>query len=72
MAVVTSFIGIGAVAVAIIGCLTAPLSAPLRILAGVAGACLLFQGWITALVGCGLLAIVFAADQRGVRKTREV
>lgn len=56
-AIVTGFAGVGAVAVAVIGCMLTPLSWPLRIAAFIAGLCLLFQGPITAVVG----AVIFAA-----------
>ena len=71
MAVVTGFAGIGAVAVAVVGCLTHRLTLPLRAMALVAGGCLLFQGWISALIGCALMAVVIAADRRRMQ-TREV
>lgn len=64
MAVITSFAGIGAVAVAVIGCLTKPLSLPLRAMAGVAGGCLLFQGYLSALIGLALMAVVIVMDRR--------
>lgn len=63
-AVVTSFAGIGAFAVAVIGCLTNPLPWSARILAAAAGGCLLFQGWVTAVVGIALLAALILYDQR--------
>lgn len=66
MAVVTSFAGIGAVAVGVIGCLSKPLPLPLRVMAGVAGGCLLFQGYVSALIGIGLMAVVFLMDRRAV------
>jgi TRAP transporter 4TM/12TM fusion protein len=56
-AVVTGFLGILAIATAVIGCFILPLSLPLRLVAGVSGFCLLFQGWETAMVG----SIAFAA-----------
>jgi TRAP transporter 4TM/12TM fusion protein len=71
MAAVTGFAGIGAVAVAIIGCLTHRLSPMMRVVALVAGGCLLFQGWISALIGCALMTVVFAADRR-ILQNREV
>lgn len=71
MAVITGFAGIGAVAVAVVGCLTHRLSWPLRALALAAGLCLLFQGWLSALIGCGLMAGVFVADRR-VLQTKEI
>jgi len=63
-AVVTGFAGIGAVAVAVIGCLQHKLPVHLRVAAGIAGGCLLFQGWITALIGIGLMAVVILQDLR--------
>lgn len=71
MAVVTGLAGIGAVAVGIVGCLTGRLSWPLRALALAAGLCLLFQGWVSAAIGCALMALVVAADRRKMQ-TREI
>ncbi|WP_323765357.1 TRAP transporter fused permease subunit [Marinovum sp.] len=71
MAVITGFAGIGAVAVGVVGCLTHRLSAPLRAVALLAGGCLLFQGWLSALIGVGLMAVVFVADRR-VLQTKEI
>ena len=56
MAVVTSFIGIFAIGVAVVGCLFSPLGWLSRALFGIAGLCLLFQGWLSALVGIVLVA----------------
>ncbi len=69
VAVVTSFAGIGAIAVAVAGCLSAPLPVALRILAGIAGACLLFQGWISALIGILLFGLVVLLDRQSALKT---
>ncbi|MEM9394375.1 MAG: TRAP transporter fused permease subunit [Pseudomonadota bacterium] len=63
-AVVTSFAGIGAVAVAVIGCISRPLGPALRVLAMVAGGCLLFQGWLTAALGVLFISIVILFDRR--------
>lgn len=63
-AVVTGFAGVGAVAMAVIGCARAPLPPVLRAAAALAGGCLLFQGWLTAAIGAGLLALVLAIDAR--------
>lgn len=70
MAVLTGFAGIGAVAVGIIGCLTHKLSPVMRAVALVAGGCLLFQGWGSAIAGCALMAVVYVAD-RQARKIKE-
>lgn len=64
MAVVTGFVGIAAVAVGVVGCLTQPLGPILRSVALVAGGCLLFQGWLTALIGCGLIGVLILADRK--------
>lgn len=65
MAVVTSFIGITAVGAAVVGCLHAPLGWMPRTAFGIAGLCLLFQGWLTALIGVVLIAVViFSQRQR--------
>lgn len=71
MAVLTGFAGIGAVAVAVVGCLTHRLNWLLRGVALVAGGCLLFQGWLSALIGCALMAVVYVADRR-VLQTKEI
>lgn len=63
-AIVTGFAGIGAVAVAVIGCLSRPLGPVPRLLAGLAGGCLLFQGWATAALGLCLIAAVIVLDRR--------
>ena len=72
VAVVTSFAGIGAVAVAVIGCMSRPLGPVMRVAAGAAGACLLFQGWLTAALGVVLLATVFVLDRRGTSQMQKV
>jgi len=64
MAIITGFAGIAAVAVAVIGCLTRPLPVLWRVLAGVAGGCLLFQGWLTAAIGLALMAGVILRDRQ--------
>lgn len=69
MAVVTGLAGIGAVAVGVVGCLRHRLSWPLRALALAAGASLLFQGWISALLGGVLMGVVFLADRRTLQPT---
>ncbi|WP_298987000.1 TRAP transporter fused permease subunit [uncultured Roseibium sp.] len=63
IAVVTAAIGTFAVAVAIIGTLSRPLSASVRALAAVAGLCLLFQGWLSASIGIVLFLAVVATDR---------
>lgn len=67
MAVITGFAGIAAVAVGIIGCLSHRLSPLMRGVALIAGGCLLFQGWGSAVVGCALMAVVFVADRRALK-----
>jgi TRAP transporter 4TM/12TM fusion protein len=63
VAVVTASVGTFAIAVAIIGCLTGRLSAAMRVIAAVAGLCLLFQGWISAIIGAVLFAGVYYLDR---------
>ncbi|MEX3009907.1 TRAP transporter permease [Hoeflea sp. TYP-13] len=63
LAVVTAAAGTFAIATAIVGCFTRPLSWPQRIVALVAGALLLFQGLVTAMVGIGLLAVLIGTDR---------
>ena len=65
-AAITGFAGIAAIAMTVIGCMVTPLSWPLRVAAGIAGFCLLFQGWLTAVVG----ALIFAALIIYQRSTR--
>lgn len=68
MAALTGFAGIAAIAVAVIGCMNTAISWPLRIAAGVAGFCLLFQGWTTALIGAAIFAgLIFY--QRSLKTT---
>lgn len=62
-AVVTAAIGTFAIAVAIIGTLSRPLSASARALAAAAGLCLLFQGWLSAVIGILLFLAVVAIDR---------
>ena len=71
VAIITSFAGIAAIAVGIVGCLTHRLSMPLRAAALLGGMCLLFQGWITGLVGIALMALVIASDRRGSLQLKE-
>lgn len=71
-AVITGFAGIGAIAVAVIGCLSRPLGPVLRILSGAAGGCLLFQGWISAAIGFTLLISVVLLDRRGAPQPEKV
>lgn len=56
LAVITAGLGTFAIAVAIIGCLQAPLPPAWRAVAAAAGLCLLFQGWISAAIGIALFA----------------
>lgn len=67
LAVITGFAGIGAVAVGVVGCLKHALSPLLRVMALVAGGCLLFQGIVTALIGCALMAAVYVLDSRNLQ-----
>ena len=62
-AVLTAAIGTFAIAVAIIGCLSGRLPPALRIVAAVAGLCLLFQGLISAALGAVLFAGVIVYDR---------
>jgi TRAP-type uncharacterized transport system fused permease subunit len=55
IAVVTSFAGILAIAIAVIGAFKTPLSPALRIISAIAGLALLFQGFISAGIGAVLL-----------------
>jgi TRAP transporter 4TM/12TM fusion protein len=58
VAIVTAAVGTFAIAVAIIGTLTRPLSASIRVLSATAGLCLLFQGWLSAVIGIVLFSAV--------------
>lgn len=71
-AVVTGFAGIAAFAIAVIGCFTSKLTLPMRAAFGVAGLCLLFQGWITAGIGAILLVMLIAADRTFPRQTQNI
>ncbi|SFR52305.1 TRAP transporter permease [Litoreibacter janthinus] len=63
LAVVTAALGTGAIAVAIIGCLTQRLTPLVRCLAAAAGLALLFQGWQSAIIGLILIATVIVLDR---------
>ena len=69
-AIVTSFAGIIAIAAAIIGCLTGNLSVPMRVLAAVAGLCLLFQGWFTAIIGAAVFIVLIILDNKTAKLAR--
>ncbi|WP_341368924.1 TRAP transporter fused permease subunit [Yoonia sp. BS5-3] len=58
MAAITAAFGTFAIAVAIIGCLGAPLAPHARVMAAIGGLCLLFQGLISAGIGLALFAAV--------------
>lgn len=62
-AIVTTALGIVAIAAAIIGCLTRPLTPVWRGVCAVAGLCLLFQDWTSALIGFALFAVVVAFER---------
>lgn len=60
IAIITSFVGIGLIAAAVIGCFKKPINTPTRIAAALAGLLLLFQGLITAAFGIAILiGIIF-------------
>ena len=63
VAVMTACAGTFAIAVAVVGCFTKPLGVVQRIGIGLAGAMLLFQGLVTALIGAGLLVILLGLDR---------
>ncbi|WP_296591466.1 TRAP transporter fused permease subunit [Roseibium sp.] len=67
LAVITGFIGVGAVAAGVVGCVLTPLSWRDRVLAIAAGLCLLVQFWPSAIVG-GLLLGWLAFQQLGNRQ----
>lgn len=58
IAVITACAGTFAIATAVVGCFNRPLSPIQRLVAGIAGAMLLFQGAITAIIGAGLLVVL--------------
>lgn len=68
MAVITAALGTFSIAVAIIGCLRGKLSPVLRILAAIAGLCLLFQGWVSAALGFAILGSLIVMQQRTALK----
>ncbi len=70
VAVVTAVVGTFAIAVAIIGTLNAPLPAWLRLIVGIAGLCLLFQGWLSAAIGLILFTGVVIFDRMAKPKER--
>lgn len=63
LAVVTAAAGTFAIAVAIIGTLTGRLPLAVRLLAVAAGLCLLFQGWLSAVIGIALFLVVIVFDR---------
>ena len=63
LAVVTASAGTFAIAVAIIGTLTGRLPLAVRLLAVAAGLCLLFQGWLSAVIGIALFLGVIVFDR---------
>ncbi len=63
-AVATGILGTFAIAVGVVGCLTGPLSPPLRAVAIAAGLCLLFQGWSTGAIGLALFAGLYFMNGR--------
>jgi len=65
VAVVTGFAGIAAIAVGVVGCLHRPLHWFGRVVALIAGLCLLLQFWPTAVVGAALLAGLLFSQQAG-------
>ena len=67
LAVITGFIGVGAVAAGVVGCVLTPLSWRDRVLAIAAGLCLLVQFWPSAIIGCLLLGWL-AFQQLGNRQ----
>ena len=62
-AAVTAALGTAAIAVAIIGCLTQRLTPMLRGLAAVAGLALLFQGYLSGILGLILFSAVVFVDR---------
>ena len=62
--VATGVVGVFLLASAIVGYLRAPLAPWSRALAGVAGACLLYQGFVSDALGAALAATLFAAAVR--------
>ena len=70
-AAVTAALGTFSIAVAIIGCLGGRLSGLARSIAGVAGLCLLFQGWISAAIGITLFALIVYMDRASKPSPKE-
>ncbi|QEE34950.1 TRAP transporter fused permease subunit [Octadecabacter sp. SW4] len=62
-AVLTASAGTFAIAVAIIGTLTGRLAPVVRLIAAVAGLGLLFQGWLSAVIGIVLFCCVIIIDR---------
>ncbi|MEM9107816.1 MAG: TRAP transporter fused permease subunit, partial [Pseudomonadota bacterium] len=63
IAIITACAGTFAIAVAVVGCFAKPLNLAQRLGIGIAGALLLFQGLLTALVGAVLLVILLGLDR---------
>ena len=72
MAIVTSFAGIFAIAIGVIGAFKHKLGTVPRVLAGIAGLALLFQGVVTAVIGASILGgIYFYERSRATSITSE-
>jgi TRAP transporter 4TM/12TM fusion protein len=71
-AVVTSFIGIGSIAVGVIGCLYNNINLFGRALFFTAGLLLLFQGWVLTLSGAALLIILMLYQRSNKNSDEEL
>ncbi|MGI9436672.1 MAG: TRAP transporter permease, partial [Geminicoccaceae bacterium] len=68
LAVITGLVGTGAIAAAVVGCLSKPLKPASRSLAAAGGACLLVQTSTTALIGTTLLICLAVIESRSAAK----
>ncbi|MFW2587425.1 TRAP transporter permease [Sagittula sp. SSi028] len=71
-AVVTGALGVSAIAIAVIGVLTRPLSLPGRVVAALAGVLLLFQDLTSAVLGTALLVALYTLTELRARKGQTI
>jgi TRAP transporter 4TM/12TM fusion protein len=67
-AVITGFLGVAAIAIAVVGAIRGPISTVERVIAAIAGVLLLFQDITSAILGCLALAALWALSEQRHRK----
>ncbi len=68
--VITSFIGMFAIAVACEGYMLRPVNAVWRIICAVSGLLMLYPGLVTDLIGIGVLVLLFVLEWAGMKKEK--